>query len=244
LRVKAVIAYDGSRFYGSQVQRRENKNTHPTVAAKIEKLLNALNIKTNIEFSGRTDKGVHAAGQVIAFDIPQYWSDLEKLKNIINSKLNEIQFKTLEKTRDEFSPRYNAKKRLYRYMVTADKKSPFMYDYVAFVEKIDAKRIKDAIKLFEGTHDFAMFRKQGSEEKSTLRKIFKARFYRYKNFYIFSFEGSAFLRSQIRMMVAALLKISDGTICADELNMQIENRKKISSSLAPAQGLYLSKVKY
>ena len=88
MRVKAVIAYDGSRFYGSQVQRENKKNKLPTIASAIEKLLEALNIKTHIEFSGRTDKEVHATGQVIAFDIPVYWSDLDKLKNIINSKLH------------------------------------------------------------------------------------------------------------------------------------------------------------
>lgn len=244
MRVKATIAYDGSRFYGSQVQREKSKNKLPTVASAIELLLSYLNIKTQVEFSGRTDKGVHATGQVIAFEVPEYWSDLEKLKGILNEKLDEIQFHTLEACDDDFHPRFGATSRVYRYIVSTEAKNPFLYDYVHFVKQLDAEKITEAIKWFEGEHDFEMFRKTGSEEKSTVRRIYKTKFYKYRQFYVFYFEGNAFLRSQIRMMVGALLKYSDGTISASQFKSQIDNQVRCTSAVAPSNGLYLAKIKY
>jgi len=244
MRVKATIAYDGSRFYGSQVQRKENRNILPTVASQIETLLSYLNIHTQVEFSGRTDKGVHATGQVIAFEVPDYWSDLDKLKTALNQKLNEIRFRSLDACDDDFQPRFGAKSRIYRYIVSTEEKNPFLYDYVHFVKAVDEAKISEAIRWFEGEHDFAMFRKTGSEEKSTVRTIYKTRFYRFRDFYIFHFEGSAFLRSQIRMMVGALLKYSDGMISALDMQRQIDNSVQVSSIVAPPNGLYLAKIKY
>lgn len=244
MRVMAVISYDGSKFFGFQAQKESQKHTKPTVLSKLEEVFKTLNIDSKIEGSGRTDKGVHASGQVIAFDIPEYWSDLDKLKNNLNAKLDYIRFKTIKLSRDDFSPRFEAKKRVYRYIISTGEKTPFLYDFVSFVDSVDEEKIKKAIKLFEGEHDFALFRKSGSDEKSTIRTIYKARFYKYKNFFVFCFEGSAFLRSQIRMMVAALLKVSSGSASAQELKMQIENKKRFSSLLADANGLYLAKVNY
>lgn len=244
MRVKATIAYDGSRFYGSQVQREKNKNKLPTVASQIETLLSYLNIKTQVEFSGRTDKGVHATGQVVAFEVPEYWSDLDKLRQIINEKLTEIRFHSIERCADDFHPRFSATSRVYRYIVSTGAKNPFLYDYVHFVKQLDVARITEAIHWFEGEQDFEMFRKTGSEEKSTVRTIFKTKFYKYREFYVFYFEGNAFLRSQIRMMVGALLKYSDGTISASQLHEQIMKKCQVSKIVAPSNGLYLAKIKY
>jgi len=80
MRVKATIAYDGSAFYGFQRQT----NTPQTVTGQIEAVLKQLHIDTQIVGSGRTDRGVHATGQVIHFDLPDYWQDLEKLRTICN----------------------------------------------------------------------------------------------------------------------------------------------------------------
>ena len=244
MRVKATIAYDGSRFYGSQVQREKSKNVYPTVASQIETLLKYLNIHTQVEFSGRTDRGVHATGQVVAFEVPDYWSDLEKLRGIINEKLDEIRFHSLEVCGEDFQPRFGARSRVYRYIISTEGKNPFMYDYVHFTKHVDEAKISEAIKWFEGEHDFEFFRKTGSEEKSTVRKIYKTKFYRYRQFYIFYFEGNSFLRSQIRMMVGALLKYSDGMISASQLQEQIAKKAQASKIVAPPNGLYLAQIKY
>jgi len=88
MRVKAVISYDGSQYQGFQKQ----KSTKMTISTAIEDALASLQIDPAIVGSGRTDAGVHATGQVIHFDIPDFWHDLEKLKLNLNRKLTDISF--------------------------------------------------------------------------------------------------------------------------------------------------------
>ena len=82
----------------------------------------------------------------------------------------------------------------------------------------------------------------GSEPKSTIREIFDAKFYKYKDIYVFKFTANSFLRSQIRIMVDFLLKISDGKLTILDLIKQLETQEQVSKTLAPANGLYLTKV--
>ena len=88
MRVKAVISYDGSHYQGFQKQ----KSTKMTVTSAIEEALVSLKIDSPIVGSGRTDAGVHATGQVIHFDLPNFWTDLENLKLNLNRKFADIFF--------------------------------------------------------------------------------------------------------------------------------------------------------
>ena len=101
-----------------------------------------------------------------------------------------------------------------------------------------------AIKEFIGIHDFEFYSKKGSEPIQTIREIFDVKFYKYKDYYIFKFKGSSFLRSQIRMMVQMLLNISDGTLSIDNLKNQLLKKEQKLKTLAPPNGLYLSKIIY
>jgi len=196
--------------------------------------------------SGRTDTGVHALCQPIAFDIPQYWEkELNKLRLHLNHKLYPyIKIKQLNPVNDDFHPRFHAKRRVYRYAVKIGEHDPFLSDYMTFIESLDTAKIEEAIKLFEGEHDFALFKKTGSEEKSSVRIIYKTSFYRYKGLYVFRFEANSFLRSQIRLMVGALLDISGAKITNEELKEQIGNTQRHTTKIAPPNGLYLSRVIY
>ena len=102
MRIKAVIAYDGSRFQGFQRQ----KSTKDTITTAIETALRSLNITSDITGSGRTDAGVHASGQVIHFDLPDFWHDLGKLKDHLNIKLQSIEFKHIALSEDNFHARF------------------------------------------------------------------------------------------------------------------------------------------
>ncbi len=241
MRVKITLEYDGSKFYGYQIQKKI-KNT---VAKRIQNSLKILNISDIPIASGRTDKGVHATGQVIHINLPSFWNDLDKLTYSLNKILYpEIRIKRIEKVNKNFHARYDAKKRVYRYIVSAQKPTVFFNSYVTFVKSIDFKSIKESIKLFEGKHDFEYFKKTGSDTKNYIRHIYKADFYKYKDLYIFYFEANGFLRSQIRMMVSFLLQISDGKLSKNELKLQLEKKDIFSTTLAPPNGLYLTKIKY
>ena len=244
MRAKAVIQYDGSRFYGFQVQKAGEKHVLETVVSRIEALFKVLGIESKIEGSGRTDRGVHATGQVIAFDLPEHWKDLDRLRWIANQKLEGVVFRSISKAPEGFDPRRQAKGRIYRYLLTTEPKNPFWADYVHFVPEIDPETIRKGMKQFEGEHDFVFFRKSGSDEPTTVRHILNTRFYKHDKFWVLHFEGTAFLRSQIRLMVAALLELSNGTISASQLQEQIDARKRYVSKPAPASGLYLARIKY
>ncbi len=241
MRIKCTIRYDGSQFHGYQSQ---NDGTR-TVANTLQDAFLSLGIKTQIRASGRTDKGVHATGQVIDCEIPEYWSDIKKLRNYLNRLCAPfIQISHIETVDMSFHARYSAKQRTYRYFLKVGEVSLFDQAYVSYHDSIDLKRIKSAIALFVGEHDFVHFSKQGSEPKSTVRKISTARFYQYKGYYVFSFKANGYLRSQIRMMVAMLLEISDGHLDKDDLKAQLSGIRVSSRSLAKPNGLYLAKVIY
>lgn len=242
MRVLAVTAYDGSRFFGSQIQ----DDSTPTVMGKFEEVLKSVGIFSSPTASGRTDSGVHALCQPIAFDIPHYWENqLEKLKTHLNAKLHPyIKIKRLFAVADEFHPRFDAKKRVYRYIVKIGEPTPFGSDFVTFVCSLNSLAIHEAMSLFEGEHDFSFFKKTGSDEKSSVRFIYKTLFYEHGDLRVFRFEGNAFLRSQIRLMMGALFDISDGKITTEQLKEQIDGIRRHTIRVAPPNGLYLSQVVY
>lgn len=241
MKVKITLSYDGSKFHGFQSQ---NDGTI-TVANTLEKVFSSCGIDSKITASGRTDTGVHATGQVIDIDLPPYWEDLSRLKNYLNRLCApSIMIAKIEAVDSAFNARYFARKRLYRYLLKVGDKSVFLHDYVAFHDSIDIESIQKAIVLFEGVHDFEYFSKSGSDPKSTVREIYKCRFYKYKDVYVFTFEGNGYLRSQIRMMVDFLLKINDGLLTCSDLVEQLEKKKIHHRGLANPHGLYLAKIVY
>ena len=239
--VKVTLSYDGSKFNGFQIQNSGVK----TVANKLEKILKSLSIESRIHASGRTDTGVHATNQVIHFEVPAFWSDIKKLHHMINQKaLPDIHVNHIEVLDESFHSRYSAKKRVYRYLVSTKTPSVFMTPYMLFVDNIDEALIQKAIREFEGVHDFSYFKKVKGSDTSSVREIYKARFYKHKDFYVFSFEANGYLRSQIRMMVYFLLEISAKRLSVEDLVEQLACQKRHSTGLVIPNGLYLTHVKY
>jgi len=240
MNVKITISYDGSLYLGSQ--RQSNKQS---VEDKLIEVFDILNIEPKIVLSGRTDKQVHATGQVFNIKLPLFWKDLKKLKRVLNHKLPlSIRVKDIKTVADDFHSRFHAKKRVYRYIISQKKIEPFFANYITYVENIDEKRISEAIKLFEGVHDFEYFHKRGSEKENLKREIYSAKFYKYREFFVFRFEANSYLRSQIRLMVGFLLKISKGDLSKEDLLLQLNKESHIYKIPAEPFGLYLAKVKY
>jgi len=241
MRVKMTIAYNGANYFGSQVQ----KETDKTINGQLEKALNLLQIESKVHASGRTDRGVHASRQVIHFDLPPFWRDLNKLEDSLKRILpSNIVIRHLEQADDQFHARYSAKKRAYRYILSTQKSSPFLADLVTYVDNIDEEKIKEAIILFEGVHDFEYFKKSGSDTDNFVREIYKTRVYNYRGYTVLYFEANGFLRSQIRLMVGFLLQISNGRLTRDDLVDQLNLKKNFKLKPAPHQGLYLSNIRY
>lgn len=240
MRIKATIAYDGRKFKGFQKQ----KSTKNTITSNIEIALRSLGINDSIRGSGRTDAGVHATGQVIDFQVPPYWTDLKKLKIALNQKLDHISIKRIEWVDDTFHARFSAKKRLYRYLFKTSTPSIFEQDYLSYYPPFNAEVLKEALKLFEGKHDFTNFIKTGSITHTNVREIYKTNYRKYKNYHIIYFEANGFLRSQVRMMVEGAMQVALNQWSKEALNKQLQLEEISMRKLAPAEGLYLAKITY
>ncbi|WP_456433327.1 tRNA pseudouridine(38-40) synthase TruA [Nitratifractor sp.] len=241
-RIKGIIEYDGSAFEGFQRQTR----TPHTVQGVLERALASLGIESPVTGSGRTDAGVHASGQVIHFDLPGHWSDqpLDKLRTHLNNRLDAIRFKHLTPVPRSFHARYDARVRIYRYVLSS-RVGVFERRYVT---RWDAPppldRINHALARFVGRHDFAGFMKSGSDVRSTVRTVYRAyALPRRGKLYIYV-HGDAFLRSQVRLMVQAALLAAAGEIPMEAITEQLEGRALHVRRPAPPQGLYLARVLY
>jgi tRNA pseudouridine38-40 synthase len=240
MNLKFVIAYDGSLFQGSQKQPNGL-----TVENKLLKAFKRINIETSIVLSGRTDKEVHATGQVFNCIVPDFWKDFVKLKEILNRNLpSSIKINKISKVDDDFHSRFHAKKRVYRYIITTKPTNPFNDKYITYVKNIDEELLKSAIKEFIGVFDFKYFHKSGSDKDITKREIFNTDFYKYKDIYVFKFTANSYLRSQIRLMVGFLLAINEKNQTIENLKKQLRLEKHIFKFPAKANGLYLAKIKY
>ena len=227
-------------FNGSQIQPDV-----PTIQSKLSESLNILNINSILDFSGRTDKGVHAFKQVVSCDIPSFWKDLTKLQEVLNKQLpTSIQIRNIQKVNADFHARFSAKKREYRYLISTKKLTPFNANYISYYPDIDEDKINNAIKLLLGIHDFEYFSKKGSDPISTVREIYDINFYKYKDILVLNFKANSYLRSQIRMIVDFIMKVSSGKLTLDDLQDQLDRKRLISWTLAPSNGLYLSKIHY
>ncbi|WP_040304845.1 tRNA pseudouridine(38-40) synthase TruA [Caminibacter mediatlanticus] len=238
-KVLAVISYDGSKFYG--MQKQPNKKT---IQGEIELALNKLNINSIVQHAGRTDKGVHALNQVISFTIPNFW-DLNKLQTSLNKIIHPyIHIKKIKFIKNDFNPRFNAKKRSYRYIISPIF-SPHKADYETYYDKkINIELLKKAIKKFEGTYDFEYFAKTGSEVNNYIRTIYKTDIIEYKNKVILKIIGNGFLRGQIRIITNFLLMINENKLTIDDLQKQLNKDQLFTKHLAPPNGLYLERIWY
>ena len=242
MRVKAVISYNGALFYGFQAQ----SNRPNTILGNLNRVAEKLGIRSKIVGSGRTDRGVHATGQVIHFDLPSHWyNNLKKLKSVYNQLLYpHIQIKAITPVSNNFHARYDAKRRIYRYIYKSTPPTPFENMYLSHIDNIDPQKLKIALKKFEGEHNFEFFHKKGSQPTTTIRTIFRTDIKVYGKYIILYLEANGFLRSQVRMIVAAATRYMNNTLTLKQIEEQLLGGAVHTTTLAPPNGLYLARVIY
>ena len=202
MRLKLVFSYDGSKFQGSQTQPHENG-----VEDALGVALAHVGIFSKIISSSRTDKGVHANNQVACIECGEHFSDFARLKALINRHAHPAVHVTfIRRVQDCFHPRYDATARAYRYIVNHGEFSPFLAPYETFLPRFDLNLANELLALFVGGHDFSAFMKLGSDVKSPVRRVKKAFCYARGERSIIVFKANGFLRAQVRLMVASVLK--------------------------------------
>ena len=241
--IKLTIEYDGKCYNGSQKQ--PNKLN---IQGEIERAIyNITKEEVNLIGSGRTDAGVHALGQVANFktnsEIP-----IEKLPLAINSQLkNSIVIKEAEEVDERFHSRYNAKHKTYRYIINNSKCGTAIYRNLeySYPFKLDAEKMKQASKYFEGEHDFKAFKSSGTSSKNSVRTIYKAIVKQEGEKIIIELTGNGFLYNMVRIISGTLLDVGLGKIRAEEIPEIIESKdRQRAGKTLPAHGLYLVEVKY
>ncbi|HCZ06211.1 MAG: tRNA pseudouridine38-40 synthase [Thermotogota bacterium] len=242
-RFLAIVAYDGTEFFGSQGQPDVR-----TVQGEFEKALERIfGQRVITQFAGRTDTGVHAWGQAVAFTPPHERFDTEIMKNALNANLPEDIYvrKVIEVDRD-FNPRFRAVKRIYHYYIwNSTVPNLFFRRYTWwFPYKLDLSAMREATRVLEGEHDFSSFAKQPGN-KNTIRTIYRIRILRNGNVLLIRVEGKAFLRRMVRNLVAALVKVGLKQWSIEDLKEVLESRDRMAASdagSAPACGLVLYSV--
>lgn len=237
-----IIAYDGTHFLGFQKQRKGR-----TVQGEIEKALKTLGWKGNsILSSGRTDRGVHASGQVIACELN--WPHEEyALQKALNSQLKEdVAVCSVKIAQEGFHPRFSAIARRYVYRIYfGQERNPLLDRFAWRVwPKAKLELLQDAARLLIGEHDFFAFGRPPREEAGTIRKIFSAKWYKEKSGLRFEVIANAFLYHMVRRAVFLQVRVGQGLLDRQALKRAVMAEVGIKPGIAPACGLELAEVVY
>lgn len=243
MRFLIKFSYDGSAYAGFQIQKGLN-----TIQEQLENAASIVNNhqKTVIVATGRTDKGVHALCQYAHVDINVKITE-KKLKRALNSNLpDDIHVIETKQVADDFHARYNVKKKEYTYKINMGEYNPLERNYVfQYNYKLDINNMKEAIKYFLGEHDFRAFVTDNKEKENCIRTITKATISEQDEIITIKFTGNGFLRYQVRNMVGILIKVGENKISPETVEKILESKDRTKAGkTAPAEGLYLSKVKY
>lgn len=238
MRYRARVEYDGTEFAGFQAQPGRR-----TVQGELERALAHLSggPRIRIEAAGRTDAGVHASGQVIAFT---WHGDMsaKQLGQAIGALLPpDVAITSLLRVRLDFDPRREATRREYRYSIWTGPRRPLRRRYVyEFAERLDAEAMQAAASRLVGRHDFSAF---GRVQHSAIRTIHEIRVVRRGHLITIDVVGDAFLRQMVRSIVAALIRIGMGRATAEDLVNELRSPgRAFAGTVAPAQGLCLRRV--
>lgn len=242
-RFRALVEYDGTNYFGFQRQ----KAGQPTIQSELEQALSQIvHSPVIITGSGRTDSGVHAAGQVISFD-SEWRHSAADLQRALNANLPaDIAILQLEIAEPTFHPRFDARRRAYEYTIyNAAVYSPLRRQRSWYVAKpLDRERMNQAAACLPGVHDFATFG-QPPQGEVTVRQVFAAHWEQREEFLVFFIEANAFLYRMVRSIVGSLKAVGEGSWTVEEFEAALAARDRSrSGKVAPAQGLILVSVTY
>lgn len=241
------LAYDGSRFAGSQVQPEVS-----TVQGSLERALADLGRPVRVRLAGRTDAGVHATGQVVAFALDERDGvPVPALRNLVNGRVGPaLRLTDGWEAEAGFDPRRHALSRRYLYYLdsTGAAPDPMRAHFLTFTEEdLDWSTAQDLAPLFEGEHDFSNLCLKPETQTRLVRTLDQVRVRHDRGRVEVQVVARAFLRGQVRCIVGALLRVAAGR--ADrawirDLLAGGERTPELCPSPAPPQGLYLAEVRY
>lgn len=245
--LKLIIEFDGARFHGSQRQAEEKE---PTIQGVMEKsLARLLGTETPIAFSGRTDAGVHALGQVVNFKtsspIPT-----ERIPFAYGNLLpGEIRIISAEEVSLDFHARFSARGKTYRYLILYGRSVFWEHRAWQLDKELDLGSMQKAASLLVGEHDFSSWRAQGCSASSPVRDLWElsvepVQIGAYELLAITT-SSTGFLYKMVRNLVGTLVAVGQGLMDVEYVQELLAKRdRSLAPPTAPACGLYLKEVYY
>ena len=246
--LKLILAYDGTGFFGWQVQP-DAQSIQGTLAEAIGRITGE---KVLPQGSGRTDAAVHALAQVATFQTESV-IPARNLVTALNDTLPAA-IRVLEASEVplEFHARKSAKAKTYRYRIYREAICPpFLARYVwHYPYPLDFEAMAEAAARVEGEHDFTSFaavdaEKGVLEERSNVRTIFSSVWRREADEWIYEVRGNGFLHHMVRNLIGIFILVGKGTLKADDIpRILLAKDRSAAGATAPASGLYLVGVEY
>lgn len=240
---RLVVEYDGSAFHGLQWQPELR-----TVAGTLEDALAKLfHQQVKITAAGRTDTGVHATGQVVSFAAERAFP-IERLRLALNAGTPpDVAIRDAAVVADGFSARYDARERIYDYLILNRGWSSALWRARAWhvPRAIDDARFRAAAAPLLGRHDFVAFCGELPERGGTVRDLYAVDVVRSDDLLRVTVRGNGFLHHMVRVLVGTLVNAATGYRDADFAQRALEARDRAAAgTTAPAHGLYLAGVRY
>ena len=243
-RYRLTVEYDGGPFRGFQAQ-----GGLPTIQAEIERAAAAFSGEcVRVHGAGRTDAGVHAAGQVVHFDLEKAWR-AEVVMNALNAHLVPQPIAIVEASlaADDFHARFSALGRHYLYRILNRPAPPALERGRVWHVKtpLDASAMDATAQILVGHHDFTTFRDAACQAASPAKTLDSAKVWRAGEEVRLSFTARSFLHRQVRSMVGSLVEVGVGRWTAGDLAEALAAADRARCGpVAPAHGLYLAAVDY
>jgi tRNA pseudouridine38-40 synthase len=243
MNIALIVEYEGTRYHGSQIQP-----IVPTIQGELERaLMAATGEEIRTSYAGRTDQGVHAKGQVVAFH-----TDSPLPPNTIARALNyylpdDIAIRNYYMVNDNFDPRRDALSREYCYCIWNSRSpSPLLRRSTFFIPRpLDMAAMNKACQAILGTHDFAPFASYLNGNRKTIRTIYQAMVTREGDLVSFHVVANSFLPHQVRNTIGALVKVGLGKSDMATFYEIFKSKKPATAGpTLPPHGLCLLKVNY
>ena len=256
MRYSLQVQYIGKNYAGSQIQFENGKEIEtPTIQGELEKAFRKLKIGQQTEnkkrqfktvFSGRTDRGVNAIGQVIHFDTDEPIVASKFVYQMNEILPNDISVSDLQLVNSNFHAQKSAISRYYRYVFVNRKyKNAYDGDLMLIKFDVDIERMNKALSYLLGEHDFSSFKNSGTLNPSKVCIIEKAECHRLGDRVMINIVGNRFLYNMVRTIVGTLLEIEGHGLAPEHMKEVLEacDRTKAGQTVSP-YGLTLMKVGY
>jgi tRNA pseudouridine38-40 synthase len=237
------ISYRGTEYFGFQRQ----KDVVTVQSCLEDALSHVADHGVKLTCAGRTDRGVHALGQVIHFDTRAVREHKSWVMGVNSALPRDIRVLWAKPVTDEFHARFGATHRRYRYVIHNHRvRSAIWHDLTTWEPRpLNMDAMHEAAQVFVGTHDFTSFRAVQCQAKSPVRTVYEAGFKQEGEHIVFECEANAFLHHQIRNFIGSLLMVGRGEHDGEWIKAVLESRdRKQAGATASAHGLYFLSVTY